>query len=199
MTDAHEPLPQSKARISWRQRVREDINAALDRDPAATSRAVVAWTYAGIHAVWWHRFAHVLWNRRARFIARVVAACARAATGVEIHPAARIGRRLFIDHGMGVVIGETAVVGDDVLIFHGVTLGGTSTAAGRRHPTVGHEVVIGAGAKLLGPITVGDRARIGANAVVLLDVPPDSTAVGVPARVLPNATGDVGGTDSLPN
>ena len=187
-----EPAP-AGARLTFRTRLREDVDAAMRQDPAATSRAVVFLTYAGLHAVWWHRIAHRLWNGRATLLARMVSAWARTVTGIEIHPAATIGRRLFIDHGMGVVIGETAVVGDDVLMFHGVTLGGTSRIAGRRHPVVGDSVVIGAGAKLLGPIAVGDGARIGANAVVLHDVPIGATAVGVPARILDAHTGRDGG------
>lgn len=170
-------------KLSWRVRIREDIDTAVQRDPAATSRAVVAWTYPGIHAVWGHRLAHRMWRSGAHFLARVVAAAVRNLTGIEIHPGAKIGRRLFIDHGMGVVIGETAVIGDDVLMYHGVTLGGSKSVAGRRHPQVGNRVLIGAGAQLLGPIVIGDDARIGANAVVVSDVPASATAVGVPAQI----------------
>lgn len=189
MPRSHAEPAVTAVRLTLRTRLREDVDAAMRQDPAATSRAVVVLTYAGLHAVWWHRIAHRLWNARAKLLARMVSAWARTMTGIEIHPAATIGRRMFIDHGMGVVIGETAIVGDDVLMFHGVTLGGTSRVAGRRHPVVGNSVIIGAGAKLLGPITVGDGARIGANAVVLCDVPIGATAVGVPARIVDASTG----------
>lgn len=161
----------------------EDLSAALERDPAARSRLEVALTYPGVHALWAHRVAHGL-HPRHPLLARVVAAAARVLTGVDIHPAAAIGRRVFIDHAVGVVIGETALVGDDVTLFHGVTLGGLGRTPGRRHPVVGERVLIGAGATLLGPITVGDDARIGANSVVLADVPAGATAVGSPARVV---------------
>lgn len=170
-------------RLGWLELVREDARAALQRDPAAHSAAVVALSYPGVHALWHHRGAHWLWSRGRRTGGRLWAQFARWHTGVEIHPAAVIGRRCFIDHGMGVVIGETAVVGDDVLIYHGVTLGGTSMVRGKRHPTVGDRVVIGAGAKVLGPVTIGDDARIGANSVVTRDIPPGATATGIPARV----------------
>ncbi len=165
------------------QRIREDIQAALKNDPAARSAWEVFFCYPGIHALWIHRIAHFLWNRRLRFLARLVSHIGRALTGVEIHPGARIGRRVFIDHGMGVVIGETAEVGDDVIMYQGVVLGGTSRQRTKRHPTVGNGVVIGAGAILLGPITVGDCARIGAGSVVIRSVPPHATVVGVPARI----------------
>jgi len=184
------------AGITLRQRVKEDIDTAIARDPAARSRFEVFWTYPGLHALWWHRVAHRLWQVNAYFLARVIAMLGRRLTGVEIHPAAQIGRRLFIDHGMGVVIGETAIVGDDALIFHGVTLGGAKQVDGRRHPIVGDRVLIGAGAKLLGAITIGDDARIGANAVVLRDVPAGATAVGVPAKVSTNALPADGADDA---
>lgn len=171
-------------RVGFRVRVAEDIAVVLQRDPAARSRLEVLFAYPGLHAMWAHRTAHVLWGRGLRLPARVLATWARALTGVEIHPAATIGRRAFIDHGMGVVIGETAVIGDDVVLFHGVTLGGTRANPGRRHPKVGDGVVLGAGATVLGPVTVGSGARVGAGAVVLQDVPAGATAVGVPARVL---------------
>lgn len=171
-------------RVGFRVRVAEDIAVVLQRDPAARSRLEVLFAYPGLHAMWAHRTAHVLWGRGLRLPARVLATWARALTGVEIHPAATIGRRAFIDHGMGVVIGETAVIGDDVVLFHGVTLGGTRANPGRRHPKVGDDVVLGAGATVLGPVTVGSGARVGAGAVVLQDVPAGATAVGVPARVL---------------
>lgn len=160
----------------------ETIQAIRGNDPAAGSRLEVVLCYAGFHAVVWHTLAHRLWRWNLRLPARVVAHLARWLTGIEIHPAARLGRRLVIDHGMGVVIGETAEIGDDVYIYHQVTLGGTSMDKGKRHPTVGNGVIIGAGAKVLGPILVGDGARIGANAVVLSPVPPGETVVGIPAR-----------------
>ncbi len=168
----------------WRARLREDLDAALARDPAATSRLVLLFTSAGLHAIWLHRLAFALWHRRGlRPLARVVAYVSRAATGIEIHPAARLGRRFFIDHGVGVVIGETAQVGDDVMLYHGVTLGGRSMARVKRHPTLGDRVTVGAGAKILGPVTVGDDAQVGANSVVVKDVPAGAVATGVPARV----------------
>ncbi|GIG29198.1 serine O-acetyltransferase EpsC [Cellulomonas marina] len=164
--------------------LQEDLRAARDHDPAARSLLEVALGYPGVHAVWVYRLAHRMWQVPAlRLAARLLSQATRSATGVEIHPGAVLGRRLFIDHGMGVVVGETAVVGDDVVLFHGATLGGTSMRHGKRHPTLGDRVVVGAGAKVLGPVWVGDDARIGANAVVIRDVPPDSTAVGVPATV----------------
>lgn len=164
----------------------EDVDAALARDPAGTSRLEMALTSPGLHAVWVHRLSHRLWQRRrTRLVARVLSQLSRAVTGVEIHPGAQIGRRFFIDHGMGVVIGETAEIGDDVMFYHGVTLGGRSMRRVKRHPTVGSDVVVGAGARLLGPITVGDQVQIGANAVVVKDVPAGVTAAGVPARYRP--------------
>lgn len=163
--------------------VREDIRTAKDRDPACPSALMIALSYQGVHAVWYHRVAHRLWRAGRRNLARLLSQLARRRTGIEIHPGAQIGRRLFIDHGMGVVIGETSVVGTDVLMFHGVTLGGTTMSHGKRHPTIGDRVVIGAGAKILGPVYVGSDSRIGANAVVVKDVPIGATAVGVPAIV----------------
>ena len=162
---------------------REDLAAARRRDPAARSSLEVALLYPGVHALWAHRAAHRLWHTGHKFAARALAQAARAATGIEIHPAAKIGRRFIIDHGMGVVIGETAEVGDDVLMFHGVTLGGVSMNPGKRHPTIGNNVQIGAGAKVLGPVTVEDNAKIGANAVLVKNLPADHVGVGVPARV----------------
>jgi len=167
--------------------LREDVEAVFQRDPAARSRLEVALCYPGIHAVGFHRVAHALWVRDWKLAARFVSQLARMFTGIEIHPGATIGRRFFIDHGMGVVIGETAEVGDDVLIYHGVTLGGLSLTnhagpGGKRHPTVGDGVAIGAGAQVLGPIRIGDGARIGANAVVSMEVPAGETVVGIPAR-----------------
>jgi serine O-acetyltransferase len=165
--------------------VREDISSAFARDPAARTRVEVWLTYPGLHAVWAYRLSSRLWRAGLRLPARMLSQFARFLTGIEIHPGARIGRRLFIDHGMGVVIGETAEIGDDVLMYHGVTLGGTSLRHEKRHPTVGDRVVIGAGAALLGPITVGDDCLVGAGAVVLHDAPPRSLLVGVPAVARP--------------
>lgn len=164
----------------------EDIKTVLDRDPAARNALEVFLCYSGFHALTMHRVSHWLWLHKLKFFARFNAMLARFFTGVEIHPAAKIGRRFFIDHGMGVVIGETAEVGDDVTIYHGVTLGGVSLKKEKRHPTIGNNVIIGAGAKVLGPFKVGDRVRIGANSVVLHEVPDDATVVGVPGSI----TGD---------
>ena len=166
-------------------RARDDIRAARRRDPAARSNVEVALLYPGVHAVWWYRLAHLLWTRGHHLAARAVSQLARSGTGVEIHPGATIGRRLFIDHGMGVVIGETAVIGDDVMMYHGVTLGGRSAVRERRHPTIGDRVVIGAGAIVLGPITVGADSVIGAQAVVVRDAAPGSLLTGVPATPAP--------------
>lgn len=163
---------------------RRDVRSAKERDPAARSTAEVLLAYPGLHAVWAHRINHRLWLGGHRLIARCGAGAARWLTGIEIHPAAQIGEGLFIDHGIGVVIGETAQVGDDVTMYHGVTLGGTNLARGKRHPTVGDRVTLGAGAKLLGPIEVGDDSRVGANAVVVKSVPPNSVVVGVPGQVI---------------
>ena len=162
--------------------LREAVQAYRQRDPAARSNIEVLLCYPGLHAVLFHKIGHGLWRRGLRLPARMVAHLGRFLTGIEIHPAARIGRRLIIDHGMGVVIGETAEIGDDVYLYHQVTLGGTSSDRGKRHPTVGNGVIVGAGAKILGAITVGDNARVGANAVVVQAVPPGETVVGIPAR-----------------
>lgn len=164
--------------------LREDIAVVFERDPAARTTWEVVTTYPGLHALVIHRLSHWLWNLRLRWLARFISHIGRFLTGIEIHPGATIGRRVFIDHGMGVVIGETAVVGDDCTLYHGVTLGGTSWKKGKRHPTLESGVVIGAGAKVLGPITVGANAKIGSNAVVVKDVPSEATAVGIPARIL---------------
>ena len=169
---------------------REDLRSVLERDPAAKSRLQVALLYSGLHAIWAHRLAHHLHARGMVFLARGVSQIARFLTGVEIHPGSRIGRRFFIDHGMGVIIGETAVLGDDVLLYQGVTLGGTGNETGKRHPTLGDRVVVGAGAKVLGNITIGSDTRIGANSVVLHDVPPHSTVVGIPGKVVRRRKGD---------
>jgi serine O-acetyltransferase len=165
-------------------RLREDIRCVFDRDPAARNTFEVLTTYPGLHAVIMHRWAHALWCSGLHWPARVLSVFSRWWTGIEIHPGARMGRRFFIDHGMGVVIGETAEIGDDCTLYHGVTLGGTSWKKGKRHPTLGDNVVVGAGAKILGPINIGKGARVGSNAVVLKDVPEDATAVGIPAHIV---------------
>ena len=165
-------------------RLREEIGVVFERDPAARNTWEVITCYPGFYAMLFHRFAHWLWGVGLNWLARLVSHGSRWLTGIEIHPGATIGRRFFIDHGMGVVIGETAEIGDDCTLYHGVTLGGTSWNKGKRHPTLGKGVVVGAGAKILGPITVGDGARIGSNAVVVKDVPPGATAIGIPARII---------------
>jgi serine O-acetyltransferase len=170
--------------------LREDITVVFERDPAARNRFEVLMTYPGVHAILFHRLSHRLWRLGFFWPARQLAHFARWVTGIEIHPGAQIGRRVFIDHGMGVVIGETAEVGDDVTLYHGVTLGGTSWNKGKRHPTLGKGVVVGAGAKILGPILLGDGAKVGSNAVVVKDVPPGATAVGIPARILDAKSGE---------
>src|SRR5271167_2773426 len=164
--------------------MREDIAAVKDRDPAARSTLEIVLLYSGLHALWGYRFHHWLWIHGWQFPARALSQLARLITGIEIHPGAQIGRRFFIDHGMGVVIGETTIVGDDVTLYQGVTLGGTGKESGNRHPTIGSNVVIGAGAKVLGNITVGENCRIGSGSVVLRDVPDDSTVVGVPGHIV---------------
>jgi len=166
------------------QTITNDIHAALERDPAARNATEVILCYAGLHAIWNHRITHWLWKHKVRLLARWMAQINRFFTGIEIHPGAVIGQGFFIDHGMGVVIGETSVIGNNVTIYHGVTLGGVSLEKGKRHPTIEDEVVIGAGAKILGDITIGSQSRIGANAVVVKDVPPDSVVVGVPGRIM---------------
>ena len=165
-------------------RLSEEISVVFDRDPAARSTWEVVTCYPGFHALIFHRLAHLLWGWGLKWLGRFISHIGRWLTGIEIHPGATIGRRFFIDHGMGVVIGETAQIGDDCTLYHGVTLGGTSWNKGKRHPTLGKGVVVGAGAKILGPITIGNGAKIGSNAVVVKDVPAGATAVGIPARVL---------------
>lgn len=162
----------------------EDVRTVQDSDPAARSAVEVILTYPGLHAVWGYRVAHWCWNHHLRFIARFIAACTRVVTNVDIHPAATIGKRLFIDHGIGVVIGETTEIGDDVTLYQGVTLGGTSLEHGKRHPTLLNGVTIGAGAKVLGAITIGHDARVGANSVVIRDVPAGAVVVGVPGQII---------------
>ena len=165
-------------------RLKEEVSVVFDRDPAARSVFEVVTTYPGFHAIVLHRLAHQLWGMGLKWLARWLSHFARWITGIEIHPGATIGRRVFIDHGMGVVVGETAEIGDDCTLYHGVTLGGTSWNKGKRHPTLMPGVVVGAGAKILGPITIGRDARVGSNAVVVKDVPDGATAVGIPARIL---------------
>ncbi|MGB0320281.1 MAG: serine O-acetyltransferase, partial [Cycloclasticus sp.] len=162
--------------------LKEDINIVFDRDPAARNKFEIITTYPGFHAILLHRLNHWLWNANLKFISRFLAYFSRWLTGIEIHPGAAIGKRFFIDHGMGVVVGETAIIGDDCTLYHGVTLGGTSWQKGKRHPTLGNGVVVGAGAKVLGPIVIGDNARIGSNAVVIRTVPEETTVIGIPGR-----------------
>ncbi len=170
-------------RALW-QLIRDDLDAAMARDPAARSRFEVACIYPGLHAIVLHRIAHMLWTRGFRFAARLLAFVARFLTNVDIHPGATVGRRFFIDHGAGVVIGETAEIGDDVTLYHGVTLGGTSLSKGKRHPTLRDRVLVGAGAAVLGPVEIGEGVNIGANSVVIGDVPAGMTVVGIPGRVV---------------
>jgi serine O-acetyltransferase len=164
--------------------MREDIAAVLERDPAAKSGLEVVLLYSGLHALWGYRFHHWLWLHKWRFLARALSQWARLLTGIEIHPGAEIGRRFFVDHGMGVVIGETTIIGDDVTLFQGVTLGGTGKEIGKRHPTLRNNVVVGAGARVLGNIVIGENSRVGAGSVVLRDVPDNSTVVGVPGHIV---------------
>ena len=163
--------------------IRSDISCILQRDPAARNALEVVLCYPGFHAVFWHRFSHFLFNHKLKLLARMVSQTTRFFTGIEIHPGAKLGQRIFIDHGMGVVIGETAEVGDDVVIYQGATLGGTGKETGKRHPTIGNGVLIASGAKVLGPFTIGDYAKVGAGAVVLKEVPAYATVVGIPAKV----------------
>lgn len=164
--------------------LQEEINSIFERDPAARSILEVLFCYPGLHAVLFYRVAYWFWTKKMYFIGRFISHAGRFLTGIEIHPGARIGKRFFVDHGMGVVIGETAEVGNDVLLYHGVTLGGTSWKKEKRHPTIGNNVVIGTGAKILGPITIGDNTRVGSNSVVVNDVPPNSVVVGIPGKVV---------------
>lgn len=166
------------------KRMKEDMDVVFEQDPAARTYFEVFLTYSGLHAVWAHRIAHGFYKRKFFFIARAISQISRFFTGIEIHPGAKIGRRLFIDHGMGVVIGETCDIGDDVIIFQGVTLGGTGKEKGKRHPTVKNNALIASGAKVLGSITIGENAKIGAGSVVLKDVPDHSTVVGIPGKVV---------------
>lgn len=182
------PLPvgsvNSRSRKSLWQHIRDDVEAVLQRDPAARSWIEVVVLYPGLHAVWAHRISHWLWGRHLKLVGRGLSQMVRFITGIEIHPGAVIGESFFIDHGMGVVIGETAEVGANVTLYHGVTLGGVSLEKGKRHPTLGDNVVVGAGAKVLGNITIGEGSRVGANAVVVKSVPPNSVVVGVPGQVV---------------
>lgn len=164
--------------------LKSDVRAVFDNDPAARGWFEVIFTYSGLHAIWAHRLAHWFYRKKFFTIARVISQTSRLITGIEIHPGATIGKRLFIDHGMGVVIGETCEIGDDVLIYQGVTLGGTGKEKGKRHPTIGNNVVIGSGAKVLGSFTVGSSSNIGSNSVVLREVPPNSTVVGIPGKIV---------------
>jgi serine O-acetyltransferase len=166
------------------KRMKEDINVVFEQDPAARTYFEVLLTYSGLHAVWFHRIAHAFYNKRLLFFARALSQFSRFITGIEIHPGAKIGRRLFIDHGMGVVIGETCEIGDNVTIFQGVTLGGTGKEKGKRHPTVKDNALIATGAKILGAITIGENSKVGGGSVVLKDVPANSTVVGIPGRVV---------------
>jgi serine O-acetyltransferase len=171
-------------------RLREDIKCVFERDPAARHTLEIITCYPGVHALLLHRLSHRLWNLRLKWIARLLSNLGRFLTGIEIHPGAKIGRRFFIDHGMGVVIGETSEIGDDCTLYHGVTLGGTSWKKGKRHPTLGNNIIIGAGAKVLGPINIGENARIGSNAVVVNNVSSGATIVGVPGRPIEQKDGD---------
>ncbi len=164
--------------------LKEDLKVVFDRDPAVRGKLEICFCYPGFHAILLHRLAHALWRRKFYFLGRLTSHFSRFCTGIEIHPGAKIGKGFFIDHGMGVVIGETAEIGDNCTLYHGVTLGGTSWAKEKRHPTLGNNVVVGSGAKILGPFTVGDNSKIGSNSVVVREVPPNSTVVGVPGRIV---------------
>jgi len=179
--------------------IRQDIRAAKERDPAVPSTLQVVFAYPGVHAIWGHRVSHWLWERGAKLAARTIGEITRILTGVDIHPGAILGSRLFIDHATGVVIGETAEVGEDVMIYHGVTLGGSGRDTGKRHPTIGDRVVIGAGAKVLGAIKIGDDSRIGANAVVVKEVPSSAVVVGVPGQIISRARPGIGDDSTMPD
>ena len=183
-TPAHPVIRPFKGVVDYFRMIRRDIDSVIERDPAARSTLEILLVYSGLHAIWIHRITHWLWKHNLKLFARWLAQVARWVTGIEIHPGATIGSGFFIDHGMGVVIGETAEIGADVTIYHGVTLGGTSLNKGKRHPTLGNRVVIGAGAKVLGAITIGEDSRIGANAVVVKSVPANSVVVGVPGQIV---------------
>ena len=173
-----------KQKLTFMEKIKETIEVASEKDPAAKGAINILVNTPGIHAIMFHRVAHSLYNRKHFFTARLISQISRFLTGIEIHPGAQIGRRFFIDHGMGIVIGETAEIGDDVMLFHQVTLGGTGKDKGKRHPTVENNVIISAGVKVLGPIVIGENSKIGANAVVLHDIPKNATAVGIPAKVV---------------
>ena len=181
------------------KRIREDVSAVFERDPAARGWLEALTCYPGLHALWMHRVSHWFWTHGLKWLGRLNSHFARWLTGIEIHPGARIGRRFFIDHGMGVVIGETTEIGDNVTLYQGVTLGGTSWDPGKRHPTLADGVVVGAGAKVLGPFTVGENARIGSNAVAVKEVPPGCTVVGVPGHLVRCAGADEKGPESVPD
>lgn len=172
-------------------RIKDDIQGVFHRDPAARNTFEVLTNYPGLHAVWLHRVSHRLWKAQWKWLARSLSTFSRWLTGIEIHPGATLGRRVFIDHGMGVVIGETAEIGDDVTLYHGVTLGGTSWKAGKRHPTLKNGAVVGAGAKVLGPIVIGENAKVGSNSVVVKDIPDGATAVGIPGRIIVSKQQDI--------
>ena len=183
-TDSAEKHSESKEKLPVLRLIREDVACVFQRDPAARTRFEIITTYPGVHAIMLYRIANRLWRHGSRYLPRLISYIGRIWTGIDIHPGATIGRRFFIDHGTGVVIGETAEVGDDVTLYHGVTLGGVSWNKGKRHPTLGDRVVVGAGAKILGPISIGNNARVGANSVVIYPVPDDRTVVGIPGKVV---------------
>jgi serine O-acetyltransferase len=177
-------IKQPKEKLTLLQQIREDVRSVFQRDPAARNTFEVLTTYPGVHALIVHRFSHMAWNKGWRTVARLLSFFVRTISNIDIHPGATIGRRFFIDHGAGVVIGETTIIGDDVTLYHGVTLGGTSWNKGKRHPTLGDGVMVGAGAKVLGPITLSEHARVGANSVVVKDIPAHRTVVGVPGKIV---------------
>jgi serine O-acetyltransferase len=179
-----DPITQVLGEVAVFKTIREDINSVFNRDPAARSVLEIIFCYPGLHAVWFHRIAHWFWTHKLYFLGRFTSHLARFFTGIEIHPGARIGRKFFIDHGMGVVIGETAEIGDNVTLYHGVTLGGVTWDKVKRHPTLDDNVVIGSGAKILGPFTVGKGAKVGSNSVVVKEVPPGATVVGIPGKMV---------------